>query len=99
MLGTWWDDVVYEVKNTAMSLLVAYKPTSPRERELLDLLEAKVESLNPANLYEFLSTLYRVRDHEPVSEGFKNLVDEVIQKTSRLVRKHFEYEDTEEDEF
>jgi hypothetical protein len=97
MLRTWWDDVVYEVKNTAMSLLTAYKPTSPRERELLDLLEAKTMNLTPANLYEFLSTLYRIRDHEPVSEDFKNLVDEVIQKTSRLVRKHFEYEDMEEE--
>ena len=75
---------LYEFKSKAMLLLINYQPRSDREKELRDLLIARIDNLRMMTLPWLLRALYEVVEHENVSKEFKDVCKRIIEVASRL---------------
>jgi len=75
---------LYEFKSKAMLLLLNYQPRSNREKELRDLLIARIDNLRLMTLPWLLRTLYEIVEHENVSKEFKDVCRKIIEIASKL---------------
>ena len=71
---------LYQYKAKYLKRLILYQPRTSREKELKDLLIAKLETLRTPTMPYFLRTLHEVLAHENVSEEFKAIVRSMIEE-------------------
>ena len=71
---------LYQYKAKFLKQLILYQPRTPREREVRELLIAKLETLRSMTMPYFLRTLYEVLQHEDVSNELKEIVRKMVEE-------------------
>jgi len=73
------------IKNKWITKLALYKPANDREKNLRDMLIAKLHSLRNDRLGDLAFTLYQVLENESVSGDFKELCYLMLDDLRKLI--------------
>ena len=72
---------LYQYKAKYLKRLILYQPRTSREKELKDLLIAKLETLRTPTMPYFLRTLHEIVAHEKsVSDELKKIIMDMIRE-------------------
>ncbi|RLI85098.1 MAG: hypothetical protein DRP01_07015 [Archaeoglobales archaeon] len=75
---------LHQFKAIYITQLTLYNPESNREKELKDLLISKIYNLRTMTLPDLAHTLYRIIEHENVSESFKDLCKFMLEDIKKI---------------